>query len=174
MKRITSALTVGLLAIAMVAATASPVSAGNQAERPYKGQEQVFLSLDPSCDFTGPCGFTTDSAGTSSHLGKTTGTSTGIVSLTGPCTLLDGVTPGAAFSTSGEYIITAANGDTLSGIFENSGCAGLAPGTEMIPGGIAGTQTIIGGTGRFEGASGSTVTFGDGIGPLHWVGTLTY
>jgi hypothetical protein len=175
MSRLARALTFGLLVVAMAMATAAPASAGKRVERPYKGQEQVVLTLEPTCDFTGPCDFTTVSAGgTSSHLGKTSTTSKGVVELTGGCILLDGTSPGAAFKTSGTFITVAANGSTLLGTFENAGCTGLTPDTAAIPGGITGTQTIIGGTGRFEGASGSTVTFGDGLGPLHWTGTLTY
>lgn len=175
MKRLTKVLSFGALVAAMIAATALPASAGNQVTRPYKGNEQVVLIVDDACDFSGPCSFTTFSdGGTSSHLGKTFTTSEGILQLTGGCLLLDGVSFGAAFSTSGTFTTRAANGDLLFGTFENSGCAGLTPDTAGIPGGIAGTQEIVGGTGRFEGATGNTVTFGDGIGPLHWVGTLTY
>jgi hypothetical protein len=175
MKRVTKTVAFAFLVVAVALATAAPASAGKRVERPYKGQEQVVLTVDPACDFSGPCSFTTVSdGGTSSHLGKTSTTSEGFVELTGGCLLSDGVSFGAAFSTSGTFTTEAANGDTLLGIFENAGCAGLTPETAAIPGGIAGTQTIIGGTGRFAGASGSTVTFGDGLGPLHWIGTLTY
>lgn len=72
----------------------------------------------------------------------------------------------------------AANGDTLTGEFENSGCASLDPATADIgttP--LNGTQTITGGAGRFAGASGSATTSGFGVGPdyeLTWEGTLTY
>lgn len=155
----------------------SPAGANNgqQVERPFKGSALVVLSVDPSCDlFAGACPFTTADAGTASHMGKIATSSEGFVILTGPCVLSDGVTGGVGFATSGTFAHSAANGDQVFGTFENSGCAGLAPGTEDIPGSINGSQEITGGTGRFAGASGSTITFGDGLGPFNWVGTITY
>lgn len=175
MKRITRTIVLALLTAAMATVTATPAGASQQVERPFKGQSLVVLTVDPDCDFSlGVCDFTTVDNGNASHLGKIMTTSEGVVTLTGECTLLDGSSIGVAFATEGTFTHTAANGDQVNGTFENSGCAGLTPETAAIPGGIAGSQVITGGTGRFAGASGETITFGDGIGPFSWQGTITY
>lgn len=174
MKRIKKTIVAGLLVAALTTVTAMPVGASKQVERPFKGQSLVVITVDPECDFSGPCDFTTEDAGNASHLGKITTTSEGQVTLTGPCVLSDGVSEGVGFATQGTFTHTAANGSQVEGTFENAGCTGLTPETASIPGRIDGSQTITGGTGRFEGASGETITFGDGVGPFNWVGTITY
>jgi len=163
-------LSFGLLIVATVAAVAAPAGAKNQVERPYKGSEQVAVTIDMCNEFF-VCRVTTESAGTSSHLGKTSSTSDGYITFTGFCTLSDGSMFGSAFMATGFFTTTAANGDMIYGTYENAGCA---DGEGVIPGAIDGTQTILGGTGRFTGATGSTVTSGDNVGPLSWAGTLTY
>ncbi|NNC42493.1 MAG: hypothetical protein HKO03_04550 [Acidimicrobiia bacterium] len=164
-------MTFGLLIVAMMATIAAPAGAKNQAERPYKGSEQViFTLLFDTCGPTG-CNFTTvGENGRSTHLGKMTSSSEGFITFAPPCELSDG-SIGDGFSTEGTFQFTAANGDQIFGTFENEGCA---DGDGIIPGRIEGSQEIDGGTGRFAGATGSAITFGDNIGPLSWVGTLTY
>lgn len=175
MKHITRTIVLGLLIAAMTALTATPAGASHQVERPFKGQSIVILTVDPDCDLSqGVCGFTTVDTGNASHLGKIVTTSEGVLTLTGACILADGSSVGVAFATAGTFIHTAANGDQVEGTFENQGCVGLTPDTAAIPGRIDGSQVISGGTGRFAGASGQTITFSDGIGPFNWVGTITY
>ncbi len=171
MRRVLRVMTFGLLIVAMMATIAAPAGAKNQVERPYKGSEQViFTLLVETCGLAG-CNFTTvGENGRSTHLGKMTSTSEGFITFGSECELSDG-TIVTGFSTEGTFEFTAANGDKILGTCENEGCA---DGAGIIPGVIEGTQEIVGGTGRFAGATGSAVTFGDNIGPLSWVGTLTY
>lgn len=170
MSRMWQVLSFSLLIVATLAAVAAPAGAKNQVERPYKAAELAVITINfDSCD--GPvCAITTDGTGTASHLGKISSTGDGFVTFTGSCTLSDG-SPGTAFTAQGDFTITAANGDMLFATYENGGCA---DGDGVIPGIIEGSQTILDGTGRFEGASGSTRTFGDNVGPLFSTGTLTY
>jgi hypothetical protein len=131
--------------------------------------------VDP---FGAGCHFTTESTGNATHLGKTSVVSEGtLILFFEDCFLLDGLTPGFVFRTSGTFTVTAANGDHLFGTFENEGCTNPDPATAAIGTTIEGSQTITGGTGRFEGATGSTTTFGHGFGndfDLVATGTLTY
>ena len=174
---------VGLSVALLTVMVASPAAAGAQVERPYKTMEVgTFASTDPSCtDFFGAgCPFTTQSTGTQTHLGQTSAYSEGTLRLRFPvegCLLLDGATQGIVFESSGTVTFTAANGDQLFGTFENEGCTNPDPATSAIGTAIEGSQTITGGTGRFEGAGGSTTTVGHGFGDdfdLVATGTLTY
>lgn len=169
--------TLGLVA-ALLLTAAMPAAGGVDVERPYKGNETGVVNVViPEGSLVGVV--TTESTGNSSHLGRTTSMSSGVIEILFPfvsCLLLDETTQGVVFRTSGEYTTYAANGDTIYGEFENQGCVSF----EAPPGvgtAINGTQTILGGTGRFDGAMGSTTTAGVGIGDdfeLSWVGTLTY
>ena len=82
---------------------------------------------------------------------------------------------GIVFTSAGRFTFTAANGDELTGTFENTGCLGITASTSGSA--ITGSQTFDGGTGRFEIATGETTTSGVGIGDLFEldaVGTITY
>lgn len=168
------------LAVGMMIAMAVPALAGQQVERPYTAREVGTFAADPDCeDFFGEgCDFDTASTGTTTHLGKTSVVSEGIIKLFfEECFLLDGETAGIVFRSSGTATFTAANGDQLFATFENEGCTNPDPATAAIGSAIEGSQTITGGTGRFEGATGSTTTFGHGFGDdfdLVATGTLTY
>lgn len=171
---------VGLLIALFTVLVAGTASAGEQVERPYTAREVGTVAIDPDCvDFFGAgCHFTTESTGTTTHLGKTSVSSEGTILLFfEECFLLDGTTAGIVFRSSGTFTVTAANGDQLVGTYENEGCTNPDPATAAIGTAIEGSQTIIGGTGRFEGATGSTTTFGHGFGnnfDLVATGTLTY
>jgi hypothetical protein len=79
------------------------------------------------------------------HLGRTTAIAEQLVLFTGPGTLI----------ASNSTVYTAANGDQLYSTF-------TGPGTADADGGIvfSGLETYTGGTGRFAGASGSSVISG--------------
>ena len=176
-----------ILALAMVAGlwvtVAVPASAGTSVERPYKGTEvgTSTVFFDDTCVFASDsvtCVVTTVSNATITHAGKSAVTSEGEITIFffEGCTLLDGETPGSVFRASGTSEIVAANGDRIFGTYENQGCVG-SPGTETIGTALIGSQTITGGTGRFEAATGSTtvdaVSFGDAF-ELFIEGTITY
>jgi hypothetical protein len=85
-------------------------------------------------------GFVSDATGIGSHLGRTATHFDGAVTFTGPDTI----------AIAGSFVTVAANGDQLFGTFSGSGTddhSGLVEGTSVY--------TFTGGTGRFEGASGS-------------------
>ena len=180
MVSVTKALRLGVLIALVTGLAAGPVSASEQVERPYTARDAGTFAGDPACvDFFGAgCHFDTQSTGTATHLGKTSVVSDGTIKLFfEECFLLDGVTPGLVFRSSGSFTVTAANGAQLSGTFENEGCTNPDPATEAIGTAIEGSQTITGGTGRFEDATGSTTTSGHGFGSvfdLVATGTLTY
>lgn len=186
MRRITRFVRVGVVVVALVVAAAAPAGAGQQVERPFKGFDAGTSAVEPieECEFLSEtvieCDITTEGTGNATHLGKTSTVSTEggkiTLDLLSSCVLLDGETLGLVFAASGPFVVTAANGDELHGTYANTGCAG-PPGTEEIGTAINGTQTYAGGTGRFEGASGQTVTSGAGFGAefvLEYVGTITY
>lgn len=171
------------IAAGLCVALAVPALAATAVERPYKGTEVGTSSVvfDENCVF-GPvsvtCPVTTVSTANITHAGKSDVTSEGLITIFffEECTLLDGETLGSVFRASGVSEIIAANGDRIFGTYENEGCAG-PEGTEGIGTALVGSQTITGGTGRFEGATGSTtvdaVAFGD-IFELAFKGTITY
>jgi hypothetical protein len=177
MSRTARRLIFGAIVAMLALSTAVPAVAGQAVERPFKGSETGTVVIDPDCvDFFAGCALDTSSTGTAAHQGRTTSTSSGVIRLIPgeSCLLLDG-TPGALpFRSSGTYTSVAADGSTISGTYENQGCAefGTNIGTAIV-----GTQTITSGTGRFSGAAGQTVTSGRGFGAvfeLSWRGTLTY
>lgn len=180
MRRIYKALPLALLTLALVAASAAPAVGHQQVERPYKSTEAGSVEIG-ACDDSGfpviVCPFTTSGESHSTHLGKTTTTSSGTSTLnllSEPCELFDG-TLGIESHNVGTGVFVAANGDALWVSFENTGCADLSGAEAAGP--LVGTQTFTGGDGRFAGASGSTTVTGVGQGPnflLQAVGTLTY
>ncbi len=170
MKRIKETLPVGLLVVALATLTAAPAAASDHVERPHKGTDVGTVVLQPieNCDATGfpvfVCEFTTTGTGNHTHLGKVATSSTGLATFNifaPPCELLDGSNIGLVVENAGTFVFVAANGDEVSGTFENTVCAG-PPGSGLA-GGLAGTQTITGGTGRFEGATGNVDTIGTGV-----------
>jgi hypothetical protein len=185
MKRITSMLIFGLLLVALAAATVASAGAGNDKPRPYKnsgtgGQVEAPATCEPlGSDFC----FATSSAGHASHLGKITETSEGIGTILvgngfgGLCLLRDGSTLGLEIHNVGTGTAVAANGDELYLTFENTICFDFSTPPTGVAGDITGSQVITGGTGRFEGASGSTTTVGistfDGF-SLVATGTIAY
>jgi hypothetical protein len=188
MKRITSMLIFGLLLVALAAATVASAGAGNDKPRPYKnsGTGGQLVPADPN--FCNPipglqfC-FKTASEGHASHLGKITETSEGIGTILvgngfgGLCLLRDGSTLGLEIHNVGTGTAVAANGDELYLTFENTICFDFSTPPTGVAGDITGSQVITGGTGRFEGASGSTTTVGistfDGF-SLVATGTIAY
>lgn len=178
-----SRMTAGVLlaAAALVTAPAAASSSqGSQVARPHKGTE-VGVSVVEACDETGfpviTCVVTTVGSSTMTHLGRVSTSSTGGISLdlaAPPCVLPDG-SFGLEIQGSGDFVFVAANGDKVFGSYQNTLCS-----AEVGGGTLEGTQTITGGTGRFEGASGATVTSGSIDDPepntflLDFVGTITY
>ncbi|NND03531.1 MAG: hypothetical protein HKN91_12165 [Acidimicrobiia bacterium] len=72
-------------------------------------------------------------------------------------------------------MFVAANGDELHVAFANVGCADLSRNDAAGP--LVGAQTFTGGTGRFAGATGSTVVTGVGQGDnfsQNVAGTISY
>ena len=122
------------VAVAIVA-TSPAAAAGNQSERPVKGTRTATTTLDPT---TGAASST--SSGQLAHVGRYTGQATSQFLPTSATT----------FGFAGTATFTAANGDTLFGTFSGSGA-----GTSATTSTSTNTFTIIGGTGRFAGASGS-------------------
>lgn len=182
MKRTYRLLPLALLTLALVAVSVAPAGAANQVERPYKSNEAGFVVVDlAECDDTSPplvvCPNTTTGTSNTTHLGKTTTTSSGTSTLdfgVEPCLLFDGGL-GVVSHNVGTGVFEAANGDKLFVAFQNTGCADLSGAGEAGP--LVGTQTFTGGTGRFAGASGTTVVTGVGQGDtfvLEAVGTISY
>lgn len=98
------------------------------------------------------------------HLGRTTGTSDQVVTLT---------PTGSTIANTTTY--TAANGDQLFSAFTGTGTLPAASGIL----GFQGTETYVGGTGRFAGASGTASIVGSAsvvtlTGAFEGKGTLSY
>jgi hypothetical protein len=176
-------MTLGMgLAVVLLGAMAVPAgAAGKQVERPFGGIEAgVSVSV---CDDSGfpvvVCDVTTVGSGNIKHLGRMFSSSTGTVSIdlfAEPCELPDGSLTGVPIESSGTFVFVAANGDGVHGIYDQTLCSAFG----FSAGSLQGAQTITGGTGRFEGATGETVTNGtvDEVGPdtfaIESVGTITY
>ena len=143
MKRMTTTLALGL-AVLILAGTV-PAIADNQVTRPYKSKGHVVVFVDlsilkgsgdwsDSMTWDGPPIFpyTASVSGEATHLGRYTGTNTGVADY-------------IAGENNGSVVFVAANGDEL-----------LANWFETTPSGSGdGVISFIGGTGRFEGATGS-------------------
>lgn len=182
MKRMFRLAPLALLTLALLATIAAPAIAGNTVERPYTSTEAGSVEVDlAACDDSGfplvVCPNTTSGESRTTHLGRTATTSSGLSTLdfgAEPCDLSDG-SQGVVTHNVGTGIFVAANGDELHVAFQNTGCADLSGNDAAGP--LVGTQTFTGGTGRFAGASGSTVVTGVGQGNtfyLEAVGTITY
>ncbi len=136
MKKLIAALA-ALAVMALAPATALGAKGGT--DRPYK----VGVSVSTVATNVSPTEGIVEFAGTvrGTHIGTGTIEGTGTTTLTGETT----------FDYSAEYTITAANGDQLFATDVGTGTVDPADGSAVID--ITGT--ITGGTGRFEGASGS-------------------
>ena len=125
----------GLILAVAALSTIGALAKPGGTDRPIKDDESGTSVLD-----LGSLTFTTDTTGNTSHLGRTT-------------THLDAaLTPTGAdtFTVAGSGTVVAANGSELSVTFSGSGtidASGNAEGSVVL--------TITGGTGRFDGASGT-------------------
>jgi hypothetical protein len=124
---------------------ATMVASGSS--RPFKASIHAFAAPTP----TSNCQLTNAETGTAqvTHLGRSTMESNEVVEL---C-----VNPEGAEIT-GQFTITAANGDLVFGTYETLGHLNFD--TNEVT--FSGQFTITGGTGRFEGASGGGSIEGSG------------
>jgi hypothetical protein len=122
-----------VIAFVLVLGLAGPAAAGGQV--PFKGSLEGTVTVTP---LDPPIAFVViEATGSASHLGAFTLEFAHLVNQ-------------ATRTAAGTYVITAANGDTVTA--DATGQATLvAPGVLTV----AETATITGGTGRFAGASGS-------------------
>jgi hypothetical protein len=136
------------LAVAACLTVALPVTiAAGAASRPFKASIHAFAAPTP----TGPCELTNAETGTAqvTHLGRSTMESNEVVDL---CSNPDGA------EITGQFTMTAANGDLLFGTYETLGHLDFA--TSEVT--FSGQFTITGGTGRFQGAAGGGAIEGAG------------
>jgi len=125
----------GLILAVGVLAPAGALGKAGGTDRPIKDTESGTTALD-----LGSLTFSNDVTGNTSHLGRTTTHLDAALTLTGPDT----------FTLAGSGTIVAANGSELFVTFTGSGtleASGNTGGPVVL--------TITGGTGRFDGASGS-------------------
>ncbi len=130
--------------ILVLAATAVVSSAENPKPRPFKGNfagEASFPASDACFDVTGvPYQTLTATEGKMTHLGRTTLS-------TAHCSTVDG-----SAAVGGEATFTAANGDQVWAAYTAVTVEWPVPPLMLI---VQESEfTIVGGTGRFEGASG--------------------
>ena len=122
-------------AVVAIVATSPAAAMGNQTDRPVNGTRTATTTLNP---ISGAA--STTSSGRLAHLGR----------YTGQATVQFFPTSATTFGFAGTATFTAANGDKLFGTFSGSGAA-----TSATTSTSTNTFTITGGTGRFNGASGS-------------------
>lgn len=178
-----AALAAAAITVAGVSAIGTPAQADN-VERPFRFTSVGTITNEdfPDCDFAvqteGPV-FLCDQefAGVDEramHLGRTTSTATGVLTvfLAKFCLTPEGNPEGREFESKTERTIVAANGDELVISTTVTGCGDGVGLAEPV-----GIYTVIGGTGRFAGASGegeiSSRTVG-GILDTVWTGTIAY
>ena len=171
--------------VAGVATSGTPAHADQQVERPfrYESEGTVFNELLP-------CGGVSflpggepvllcdqDFAGINeraTHLGRTSSTATGVLTVyvaRPSCTTPEGNPEGTQYESNTDRTIVAANGDEL---FVSTTVTGCSDGGLTEP---AGTYTVTGGTGRFDGATGGGAVSSivvDGTISTIWTGTITY
>jgi hypothetical protein len=124
----------GLIAVALLVSLAGPVSAGDQI--PFKGTlagTAVVTPLSPPI-----VAVRIDATGTATHLGRFTVVAPHVVNQ-------------ATLTAVGTYLITAANGDTITA--DLAGTALMVAPPNVVA--ITETATVTGGTGRLAGATGS-------------------
>lgn len=123
-----------LIAGALLVSMAAPVSAAEQI--PFRGSLEGTASITP---LTPPMvAVDIDATGTATYLGRFTLEAPHVVNQ-------------ATLTAVGTYLITAANGDTITANL--AGTATMVEPPFVIA--ITETATVTGGTGRFEGATGS-------------------
>jgi hypothetical protein len=123
-----------LIATALLVSLAGPVSAGDQI--PFKGTLSGTAVVTPlSPPFVA---VRIDATGSATHLGRFTLVAPHVVN-------------GATLVGVGTYLITAANGDTITA--DLAGTAVMVEPPNVLA--ITETATVTGGTGRFAGATGS-------------------
>jgi hypothetical protein len=124
----------GLIAAALLVSLAGPVSAGDQV--PFKGTLSGTAAVTP---LNPPMlAVRIDATGTATYLGRFT--------LEAPHTVNAATLVGV-----GTYLMTAANGDTITA--DLAGTAVMVEPPNVVA--ITETATVTGGTGRFAGATGS-------------------
>ena len=136
------------LAVAACLTLVLPVTMiASGSSRPFKASIHAFAAPVP----TGPCELTNAEEGAAqvTHLGRSTMASNEVVDLFS--------NPEGAEIT-GQFTMTAANGDQLFGTYETLGHLDFGIGEVTF----SGQFTITGGTGRFEGASGGGAIEGSG------------
>ena len=124
----------GLIALALLVSIAGPVSAGERI--PFKGTlagTAIVTPLNPPIVFV-----RIDAAGTATHIGRFTLVAPHVVNQ-------------ATLTAVGTYLITAANGDTITA--DLAGTAVMVEPPNVVA--ITETATVTGGTGRFAGATGT-------------------
>lgn len=148
----------GILAVALLLGLqAQPLLAGDRV--PFRAS---FSTLSETA-FVPPATFvvTVIGDGRALHMGKTSSFTLGTITPTGPTTAT-----GASTAT-----VTAANGDQI--VFENVFAGGLVGGTFFFEG----SYTVLGGTGRFAGATGSGRMVGwsgpAAAGEFEYIGTIS-
>ena len=153
-----------LLMALVLLLTVAPAAVAEPGSRPFKGSMSgsVTFEPDPGCD-NNPWLMRTDSqaTGTVSHLGRTTMTSA-------HCT------PAGASIDGGEMALVAANGDRVFITYEGTASPPNADGIIVADVDFV----IIGGDGRFEGATGggdmtALIVF-EGFGDPEWAASWTW
>ena len=180
MRRFTKALLFGVLALAMLAVAAPPSGAasnGAAVERPYEATS-TGTSVVGECDVSGfpivvcPQDSVSEVVGT--HVGRGTSTVSGTSTLDFSQACLGREdAPGIRVTTEQQGTIVAADGSELVIDTEVTSCfVDFGLGLD-----VSGTTTIVGGSGRFEGASGSYSLVGsvdDEVAVSRSTGTITY
>lgn len=166
LKKKMTAIVVALMVVALATTlTATSVFAGdNPKERPFSAP--VTGSFHPTgCVPDGPdlvCDFALQGEGTGTHMGTIVSDSTWVVRVEDLAN--QGGTKG--FIVSGSGTLTGANGDSIE--------IEAVPGSRLDDGTIDAPFNIVGGTGRFEGASGLINRVGvfHIIDPVNFVGAF--
>jgi hypothetical protein len=184
MGRIMKVLMFGLVVLSLAAATATPAAAagksGKSVERPHKTTSVGISELDTStCDLSNlpfvvcPQEIS-DTTIIGTHIGRSSSTGSGSLTLdiSVVCDGGDNLT-GNPWTNSIDSVIVAPDGSELYTHASISGCfVDFGVGADTT-----GTVTITGGTGRFEGATGSQAFTGFTVGDRvesTTVGTITY
>ena len=161
-----------------VAASGAPVLAGTSVERPFMLSTSGTITNEQPADcdlvFLGTgeptleCDQWIDQTGNATHLGLSSSSATGVLTLyvARPCP------GGIQYASTTQTTFVAANGDTLEATTSVTGCSDGVGLTEP-----QGTYSITDGTGRFLGAGGEGVVSSSVLGGAissTWSGTLSY